>query len=122
MRDAYAARDPLTAAGVHANFANHLRAAGADVNARVAHRLASAVLYRVFGNVEQSTWILQSVAAEPRRQGLRSTLPRHLSDIATTVNQVPGVDLMGLLATSNLHPETINDHAESIVAAARKNR
>ncbi|WFE27366.1 hypothetical protein O7623_29785 [Solwaraspora sp. WMMD791] len=119
LATAYAVGDLGTVSQVHVNYANHLAQAGGAPTERVAHRLASALLYRLAGNAPMVERALAGVAVEPRRTGLRATLPRSLSELARRVAVVPGVDLVGMLAALGADAVAVNDAFDRLVAAAR---
>ncbi|MFY1695123.1 tetratricopeptide repeat protein [Solwaraspora sp. WMMA2101] len=119
LATAYAVGDLGTVSQVHANYANHLAQAGGAPAERVAHRLASALLYRLVGNAPMVERTLAGLAAEPRRTGLRSTLPRSLAELAQRVAVVPGVDLVGMLSALGADAVAVNDAFDRLMVAAR---
>ncbi|MDY7089130.1 MAG: tetratricopeptide repeat protein [Actinomycetota bacterium] len=118
LREAYAARDATAAANLHVNYANHLRLAGLDPAERVAHRLAAVILYELTGNESQASRALIQAHAEPRRHGLRSTMPKRFTELATVVARIPGLDLRALL--NSLHSPDAISRAEALIEAARR--
>ncbi|GGN87129.1 hypothetical protein GCM10010112_69410 [Actinoplanes lobatus] len=122
LRRAYATRDPLAAARLHVNYANHLRAADGEVAVRVAHRIAAAVLYDLTGNATEAARSVTAARAEPSRQGFRSTRPAGPDALAGVLTRDPGVDLRALLGAVTPRAADVERAIDSIMRAVRKGR
>ena len=96
LRFKYAAADPETVAVSHHNLANYLQNGGADPLLVGAHRIAASVIAAAIGSEGYlPIWLTalgQLLAATSDR------VPRSFPLVSALVGEVPGVDLVGLLA------------------------